>query len=43
MHILDTDHMSILERGGTPALTLTLKLSTLADSEVATTIVSYEE
>ena len=43
MHVLDTDHMSILERGGTSALTLNLKLGALADSEIATTIVSYEE
>ena len=43
MYILDTDHMSILERGGTPALQLTLKLSTLPDWQVATKIVSYEE
>ncbi len=43
MYVLDTDHMSILERGGTPALTLTLKLSALPDSEIATTIISYEE
>lgn len=43
MHVLDTDHMSILERGGTSALALTLKLSALADNAVATTIISYEE
>ena len=43
MYVLDTDHMSILERGGTPALQLTLKLSTLSDWQIATTIVSYEE
>ena len=43
MYILDTDHMSILERGGTPALTLTLKMSALPDSDIATTIISYEE
>ena len=43
MYLLDTDHMSILERGGTPALQLTLKLSTLPDWQIATTIVSYEE
>ena len=35
--------MSVLRRGGLPALQLTLKLSMLADSELATTIVSYEE
>ena len=43
MYLLDTDHMSILERGGTSALTLTLRLSTLSDSQIATTIISYEE
>ncbi len=43
MYILDTDHMSVLERGGTPALTLTLKVSAIPDSELATTIISYEE
>src|SRR5579862_1322541 len=43
MYVLDTDHMSILQRGGTPALTLTMKLSKLSDAEIATTIISYEE
>lgn len=43
MYLLDTDHMSILERGGTPALHLTLKLSTFPDWQITTTIVSYEE
>lgn len=43
MYILDTDHMSILERGGVPALQLTLKLSRVPDALIATTIVSYEE
>ncbi len=43
MYLLDTDHMSILERGGTPALPLTLKLSALPEWQIATTIISYEE
>jgi tRNA(fMet)-specific endonuclease VapC len=43
MHVLDTDHMTVLERGGTQALALSLRLNGLADTEVATTIVSYEE
>ena len=43
MYLLDTDHMSILERGGTSSLPLTMKLSTLADWQIATSIVSYEE
>ena len=43
MYVLDTDHMSVLERGGTSALTLTLKLSALSDSQIGTSIISYEE
>ena len=43
MYVLDTDHMSVLERGGTSALTLTLKLSALPNSQIVTTIISYEE
>ena len=43
MVLLDTDHMSILERGGSSARLLTLKLSELPESQIATTIVSYEE
>jgi|SRR5579871_858084 len=43
MYLLNTDHMSILERGGTPALQLTLKLSAWPESQIVTTIVSYEE
>jgi tRNA(fMet)-specific endonuclease VapC len=35
--------MSVLERGGTNSLALTLKLSAIPDSDIATTIVSYEE
>lgn len=43
MYLLDTDHMTILERGGTAALRLTMRLSELPDSQIATTIISYEE
>jgi tRNA(fMet)-specific endonuclease VapC len=43
MHVLDTDHMTVLERGGAAALPLSLRLNGLADTEIATTIVSYEE
>ena len=43
VYLLDTDHMSILQRGGTAALPLTLRLSILADRQIATSIVSYEE
>ncbi|MEI6431919.1 MAG: type II toxin-antitoxin system VapC family toxin [bacterium] len=43
LRILDSDHMSVLERGGAPALPLALKLETVPDEEIVTTIVNYEE
>jgi tRNA(fMet)-specific endonuclease VapC len=44
MVILDTDHMSVLERRERPALGHLLnRLADLSPSEVATTVISYEE
>lgn len=43
MYILDTDHLSVLERGGTSAQRLFQRLATVAPSAVKTTIISYEE
>lgn len=43
MFLLDTDHLSILERGGAQALRLTVRLSDVSDAEVVTCIVVYEE
>ena len=43
LYILDTDHMSLLERGGTPSLPLSLNLSAVPEPDIATTIISYEE
>ena len=43
MHLLDTDHMSILRRGGAEALRLQLRLGALSDEEIVTCIVVYEE
>lgn len=43
MYALDTDHMSTLERGGALALALTLRLSAVPETDVVTTIVTYEE
>ena len=43
MWILDTDHLSILERGGSPALPLQMRLGQVSVTEVDTTIVNYEE
>jgi tRNA(fMet)-specific endonuclease VapC len=44
MVILDTDHLSVLERREQPALGRLLnRLANLPPSEVATTVISYEE
>ncbi len=43
MHILDTDHMTILERGGIGAVPLEVRLAQVSADELATTIISYEE
>ncbi|RRR71966.1 MAG: hypothetical protein EI684_10800 [Candidatus Viridilinea halotolerans] len=43
MYLLDTDHLSVLERGGAPAQRLRQRLQTIAPDNVAATIVSYEE
>lgn len=44
MYLLDTDHLTILERGGQDAQPLLARLSNINPNEVvATTIVTYEE
>lgn len=46
MYILDTDHLSVLDRGGIGAQILFQRLAKLAEAEtsqVATPIISYEE
>jgi tRNA(fMet)-specific endonuclease VapC len=43
MVLLDTDLLTLLERGGSSALSLQVRLDELPRSDVATTIVSYEE
>lgn len=43
MYLLDTDHLSVLERGGVQAERLRQRLATVAPDQVAVTIVSYEE
>jgi len=43
MRILDTDHMTILERGGITAYPLQVRLRQVPVEELATTIISYEE
>jgi tRNA(fMet)-specific endonuclease VapC len=43
VYILDTDHMTILERGGPSAEMLASRLTRMRLREIATTIVTYEE
>lgn len=43
MVILDTDHMSLLQRGGVEGQRIRRRLRTVPPDDVATTIVSYEE
>ena len=43
MVLLDTDHMSLLQRGGAEGLRIRARLRALPLDNVATTIVSYEE
>jgi tRNA(fMet)-specific endonuclease VapC len=43
MYILDTDHLSILDRGGAASQRLLQRLATENSAQVAATIISYEE
>jgi tRNA(fMet)-specific endonuclease VapC len=43
IYLLDTDHNSILQRGGDPSLILQSRLRTLGQDDFGTSIVSYEE
>ncbi len=43
MYLLDTDHLSILERGGEASQKLRTRLSQVDADQVGTTIISYEE
>lgn len=43
MYLLDTDHLSVIERGGKAAGRLRKRLATIPPDMVAVTIVSYEE
>lgn len=43
MYILDTDHLSVLDRGGAAAQGLFQRLATANPTQVATSIISYEE
>ncbi len=43
MWLLDTDYLSILERGGSSALPLQIRLDQVPIDQIGTTIVNYEE
>jgi tRNA(fMet)-specific endonuclease VapC len=43
MYIFDTDHLSVLDRGGVKAQSLLQKLAGVDPTQVATSIISYEE
>jgi tRNA(fMet)-specific endonuclease VapC len=43
MYIFDTDHLSVLERGGVEAQRLMQRLANVNSTQVAASIISYEE
>lgn len=43
MYILDTDHLSVLDRGGVNAQRLLQRLASVSSRQVAASIISYEE
>ena len=43
MYLLDSDHMSLLERGGAEGVRIRHRLRAVAPDDVATAIVTYEE
>ncbi len=43
MYILDTDHLSVIDRGGVKAKGLLQRLANINPAQVATSIISYEE
>lgn len=43
MYLLDTDHLTVLERGGEESLRLRQRLQQISPHEVAASVISYEE
>ena len=43
MYILDTDHLSVLDRGGIDAQRLLTRLAKVNPNQISATIISYEE
>ena len=43
MYLLDTDHISLIDRGGDEGKRLTRRLAGIPEDEVAVSVISYEE
>jgi tRNA(fMet)-specific endonuclease VapC len=43
MYILDTDHLSLIQRNGEEGRRILARLATVQEAEVAVTIITYEE
>jgi tRNA(fMet)-specific endonuclease VapC len=43
MYVLDTDHLSLIQRNGLPGRQILARLSALSVAQVASTVISYEE
>ncbi len=43
MYILDTDHLSLIQRNGQEGKRILIKLATIEDTEIAVTVITYEE
>jgi len=43
VYLVDTDHLSVLERGGAGAEHLRWRLRMISPDEIAATVISYEE
>lgn len=43
MYILDTDHLSLIQRNGQEGKQILAKLAAIAESEVVVTVITYEE
>jgi tRNA(fMet)-specific endonuclease VapC len=43
MYLLDTDHLSLIQRNGAEGKRILAKLATIEAAEVAVTVITYEE
>ena len=43
MYVLDTDHISLIQRGGAEAQRILAKLSHFQENQICVTVITYEE